>query len=123
MIDDADLNGFSTQSHRKARKLHRCGECRRVIEPGELYSYATGVNDGSFWSAKQCQHCAIGAALLIKMCGGFLYGEVQEDLEEHAGAPLPWAAKAEQLAEGMGRKWRTDSGELMPIPEPYCKTH
>lgn len=42
---------------RKARKPQRCCECRRTIEPGEIYEYAHGVWDhrgGSYHTCAQC---------------------------------------------------------------------
>jgi len=42
---------------RKARKHHKCYECRGIILPGELYHYHHGVWDGQGASYKVCVDC------------------------------------------------------------------
>ncbi len=42
---------------RKAAKDHRCCECDTLIAKGSTYIYASGVWDGSGWSAKFCKRC------------------------------------------------------------------
>ncbi len=44
-------------TYRKARKIHRCCECRRIIHKGELYHFASGIwahQPGSFKTCTQC---------------------------------------------------------------------
>lgn len=41
---------------RKARKEHKCCECRKVIEKGEHYEYCSGIWDDPD-SYKTCQSC------------------------------------------------------------------
>lgn len=55
--DDWSRAEFYRQSTHTARQPHRCGECYRVIQPGERYRVATGRQNGEFWTAKQCAHC------------------------------------------------------------------
>lgn len=43
---------------RKARRAHRCCECRGEISIGEAYEYASGIWDGSADSFKTCMPCA-----------------------------------------------------------------
>lgn len=43
--------------NRKARKEHRCVECRGIINVGEFYKYHHGVFDGSGFSDKLCAEC------------------------------------------------------------------
>ncbi len=45
------------QSDVKARKFHRCSECRGWIAPGETYRKSFGVWDGSAQSFKTCRDC------------------------------------------------------------------
>jgi hypothetical protein len=118
MIDDAD--GYSQLYHagwRKARKPHRCGECYRQIERGEVYHYAGGMFDGEFWDGKQCSHCNAAAQLLVRECGGFLHAGVVEDLEEHISEPLPWRMQAARYVVAMRRGWKCiRKPGLMPVP-------
>ena len=41
-----------------ARKQHQCGECLEIIEPGQKYETAFGVQHGDSFSAKTCSACA-----------------------------------------------------------------
>ena len=43
--------------HRKARKEHRCCECRGLIQKGEHYFYSQGVWDHKGQSFKTCEEC------------------------------------------------------------------
>jgi hypothetical protein len=42
---------------RKARKEHRCCECRVAIKPGDEYRYSSGIWVGEPNSHKQCMTC------------------------------------------------------------------
>ena len=42
---------------RKARKPHKCCECRGVISAGEKYHYTSGIWDGRAESYKECSDC------------------------------------------------------------------
>lgn len=41
----------------KARKAHKCCECRKPIAPGERYEYVWGIWDGSAGTYKTCERC------------------------------------------------------------------
>lgn len=43
---------------RKAKKAHKCSECRGVIGAGETYEHARGVWDGEPGTYKTCKDCA-----------------------------------------------------------------
>jgi len=119
MVDCADgYNEMFKAKIVKARKEHKCGECRRQISKGENYHKAGGRYDGDWWSSKQCLHCHQAAQLLIMYCGGFLYDHVWEDLEDHICELLPWSYQAARLTICMKRKWqRFDGGGLMAEPQ------
>lgn len=53
----SDAPSVFGQDQRKARKEHKCCECRSIIRVGEIYSYSHGVWDGSGASFKQCMSC------------------------------------------------------------------
>lgn len=42
----------------KARKQHKCCECRQPIEIGQQYQRVSGVWDGKFFTFKTCERCA-----------------------------------------------------------------
>lgn len=111
---DYDQPSFVAHSSPQARKRHRCDECRRFIEPGERYFRTSGKWDGLMQTFVMCVQCDKGRQLLVKECKGYLFQGVQEDLEEHARARLPWSMKAARLVIGMKRKWqRFDRAGLM----------
>lgn len=68
---------------RRARKPHQCAECDRVIDPGERYEFTTGLLDGYWDHFHTCAHCLAARVWLERVCHGFLYHAVLEDLEEH----------------------------------------
>ena len=48
---------FHSAAIRTARKPHGCGECGRIIEPGERYEKAVGKWDGDFCTETTCADC------------------------------------------------------------------
>jgi hypothetical protein len=42
---------------RKARKVHTCGECLTLIEPGKQYEEARGLWDGTWDTHRTCMDC------------------------------------------------------------------
>jgi len=56
-IDHDSLPSFIREQLVRARKQHYCGECRRVIEPGEEYEYVFGVWEGESNVHKTCSDC------------------------------------------------------------------
>ena len=45
------------QTNRKARKQHKCCECSLAINPGDTYSYSSGIWDSQPLSFKLCNSC------------------------------------------------------------------
>lgn len=67
-----------------ARKQHRCGECGGKIRVGERYRKETGLSDGEIDTFKTCLPCFTGpCAWLTRVCNGYLFNGVAEDLREH----------------------------------------
>ena len=115
--DDGEVWDFCRMTMRQARKLHRCGECRRPIDPGEKYRYLTGKFDGEIQTIRQCAHCAIAADLLVRECGGYPIGGVQDEMFAHVDWDVPWRMRAARNAIAMSRRWmRFDGAGLMVVP-------
>lgn len=57
MCFDGESPECFTQIIRKARKEHKCYECRRLIAKGEQYEYSSGIWAGEAQSFKLCLDC------------------------------------------------------------------
>lgn len=71
---------FACESTRLARRRHRCCECNREIDPGELYEHVAGKSDGGMFAEKTCAECAEIRKALV--CGNFFYGMLWESIAE-----------------------------------------
>lgn len=107
---------FHRQKNKKARKPHVCDECNRTIEPGEIYTDTFGKSEGDIVQHCLCQHCCVPVRWLIENCGGWVFWEVREEIEEHAVEYPEFAPPLRSIADGMLAKWAGPSG-LMPMPE------
>lgn len=119
MIDGCDDMYYPfRQEMRKARNDYKCYECGRVIEMGEQYLYSTGLAYGQWDSYRTCAHCKWAADWLSLTCGGWLFGGVLEDLEEH------WTENYLLRSQALGRRiilmrrrWKDKkTGQLIPVP-------
>lgn len=115
MADYAEESYTFARTHmRTARKAHECFECSRVIEPGEMYEYMTGLYYDHWDTCRSCSHCLAGRVFLERECHGWLYGAVLDDIIEHweendllrswSLAKLTWLAR---------HRWRSRSGLLV----------
>lgn len=52
------MSDFSTSKWVRARKPHRCEECARTINFGELYLYHFEVAEGANYTLRHCDGCA-----------------------------------------------------------------
>jgi len=111
MIGDCDRVQVLNTTNPRARTPHKCGECQRTIHPGEQYEKTVGVFDGSFDTYITCEQCRSVRDWLSKVCSGWIYSMVEEDISEHfrAGYGM-WLGRA---AVGMRRFWRRRDGSLM----------
>ena len=100
---------------RKARKDHRCEECRGTIKSGEIYCYHHGVYDGGGFSHKVCVDCEQirtelnkGLPTYEQVCVGEVQDSVFEgneadikrfiEIKIKRGCPLqPWMTKSLSL--------------------------
>lgn len=91
-----------------ARKRHVCSMCWRVITPGEFYDRMCGMDGGTAWTNKECEHCHRCAIGYLIDSSDYEYDP--EDVREwlHDYEPMVWS----QLLAG----WRTPEGDLLPPP-------
>lgn len=78
---DGEAAEFCREVERKARKSHKCGECRRVINPGENYTYYVGKWDGEIGTHKMCSDCRSVVAEFFR--NSFVFETIWEELSEH----------------------------------------
>ena len=111
--DDYEQAEFYQLENRKARKPHKCYECRRAIQPGEKYEHVRAKWDGDFSTIYTCGLCA--EIRTVFSCGeGYCHGSLWDDMYEIAFPALTTAsecftelsatAKARVLEEW--RKWK-----------------
>lgn len=66
---------------RKARKAHRCDECREEISVGARYEHISMLFDGAWDTSRLCLSCKeIGDHFT---CGSRILGVLWDDLEEN----------------------------------------
>jgi hypothetical protein len=110
MIDDAERLDFCREQLRTARKSHTCSECDRTIAPKEKYAYTSYGKDGDMGSNKTCQHCLTAAQWLQKHCGGYCFGDIKEELEEHYDEGYREDG-LQRLLIGIRRGWKAFNGD------------
>jgi hypothetical protein len=115
-----DMVTMLSESDPKARKPHRCNECRRVIAVGEKYHVDRYVFDGSMTAHKTCAHCMVAREWLAKECGGWVFGSVEEDLDEHLDSH---GFGLMRIARGMDVQWCRKDGRMWGIPRLPMTTH
>lgn len=93
--DDYGVLDFQNTTRPRARKPHRCVECRRTIRPGEVYVRTVQKWEGDISASVFCVECDEWASALCKAqqivcnCSGWelgnLWGEIREFTAEHLG--------------------------------------
>lgn len=124
MVDSGEYWQFAAYVMRRARKEHRCGECRRTINPGERYEHVSGLYDGRWDTERTCEQCRTAARWLEVVCCGFLYGAIKEDLGEHVVGDESYlrSAPLTRLYRWMSTDWRDRDGNLRPIDDVQALT-
>lgn len=77
---DCDGPAFFSEYMRKARTIHRCTGCGRVIASKEVYEYVSGLWDGDFCVFKTCKDCLSMRKEFFKT---FTYTAIWHDLREY----------------------------------------
>lgn len=117
-VDECDGRVEVLQSKdRKARKEHGCGECGRVIVIGETYHYEFGTMEGHADAYVTCAHCMTGRGWLQKNCGGFVYEQTVDELNEHAQDYPALRLPLYRVVVGAKRQWQRFGGGLMNMPK------
>ncbi|HWA67144.1 MAG TPA: hypothetical protein VG899_12350 [Mycobacteriales bacterium] len=114
MVDPSDTEWeFTSVSHPRARKEHRCDECRRIIKSGEVYQRFAGKCDGYLSSYTTCSHCEAAVGWLIKACEGYIFGLALADLREHwDDSPDYRSPTLKLLIDGMASGWHDGLDEV-----------
>jgi hypothetical protein len=87
---DEGSSEFYSRTHPRARKAHRCEECRRVILPGERYARHSQKWEGDVSSWPTCAQCDAWssafarASRIVCGCSGHVVGEMWEQIAEFA---------------------------------------
>lgn len=114
-IDDAESWACYTQKTPRAKKTWRCGECNRLIQPGEVYHLMEGKlqYEGEWSTHRTCEHCDAAAQWLITVCRGWVYNELYSELREHWEEGYTSVAFGRLIA-GVRLRWH---GGQDPIPD------
>jgi hypothetical protein len=76
---------YSSRNHMVARVEHKCHECGRTILKGEPFQRDFVVwEPGHAGHFTTCSHCVVLQDWLGDNCEGWIFGEVVEEIEEHA---------------------------------------
>lgn len=108
----------------RARTEQRCGQCRRTIEPGELYARVAIVKIDRFYADTACAHCHVAQHALSARAReddcfwvkNFWGGLAEHDCWHEHGLDDTDALHLLRLATGFRRQWRRRDGTLMPVP-------
>lgn len=113
-ISDYDTADVYHSGLVRARKQHKCCECRRAIAPGEQYERVAAIWDGSWSHYRTCAICR--EIRDVFTCGeGFTFTNLWDDMREYAFPELTTASECfrELSAVAKGRvleEWRKFRG-------------
>lgn len=110
------MSDFASERNVTARTPHRCGECFRTIQPGEVYQRAAGRWWGDFWHMTTCAHCAHLRPLVREFCPDYdedYYGGLLDCLYgDTSGLPTDVL----RAFVNMRRRWTRRDGTLVDLP-------
>ena len=89
-VDNGDYVIVLATNRRKARKLHRCNECRGAIFPGQTYIEERYLFEGTVSTHKTCLCCG---SIRDNLFCGHTYSQLWDDLEDFLGESIdsvPW---------------------------------
>ena len=79
-VDIDEVCRLLARSKPRARKVHRCGECRHDIQPGDVYGRDVTVFEGDIATHRTCLTCLRIRNSLFDC--GWTYGKIWEDIHE-----------------------------------------
>lgn len=84
---DGDGPSAMWESRPKAKKRHKCSECRGWIEPGEVYWRVRGIWDGDARTFAMCADCdgLLSWADDDTDCFCWTFGNVHQDVVDYVG--------------------------------------
>ena len=95
------------EHRRKARKTHKCGECRMPILPGQTYLEERFLFDGVVNTHRTCECCE---SIRTHLYCQFIFGEVWDELRDqlhyashYTVDGVPWARFAKLTPEARER--------------------
>ena len=105
-------NEFERCTTPKARKEHKCEECRKVIAKGEVYERFTAKWDGAVTTTKTCLLCAEISTVFY--CNGRVLGNLWGDMADYvfdrltvnSECFLKLSAAAKEKVLDRWRKWK-----------------
>lgn len=103
-----ELPKFYTITHPRARKKHRCVECRGDIMPGDTYENFAGMWD-DFGNYKTCPECVELREELSKIDDEMAFGQMYETIfdgpENEAWIRRFMAIREKRNAPESPRRW------------------
>jgi hypothetical protein len=112
-VEDAEPWTLYREDHPKARKPWPCGECRRTIAAGERYQQVVGLADGLWVTYRTCAHCNAASRWMSEVCGGYILGDLLDELVEHWHEGFADVAFG-RLIVGLRLRWHDGAD---PVPE------
>ena len=104
-----EMCAFWKTSIKTARKVHRCEECRKEIQPGEKYEALSYLFDGDFYYEKRCLICAeIRDAFLAEgsaYCTGEMWSEIHDYVFPEMTTSCFDRLKTPEAKAELRRKW------------------
>ena len=94
--DGDNFASFYQSNYRKARKPHKCAECGKKIQPGELYEYAISVYEGDFTARKTCEKCSDLADSLADVGFCWPLGDLALAYKEYLDEYVPGAVRYDE---------------------------
>lgn len=101
--DEGEIVDFERHATVKARKDHKCGECRDVIKIGELYETSAQLYDGSFSTFRTCLLCV---EIRDKIFCSWIYGMMWDDLAEENVFTISLEGLSGPAIEKIEKFWR-----------------
>lgn len=108
------------QTPRLARKVHRCSECGKAIEKGEVYERVFAIWEGDPNDMPMCFHCLslIEFVEASVPCFCWTHGNLHEDVRETVDA---YAHEADGLRFGWLRRQAMIEKRRRPTPEELAR--